>query len=363
MAITQLATASQRQIWDTKFFDEYVRDNRFTEYMGEDAQNPIVVKLETTSGGKQINIPLFGRLTGNGVQDNVTLSDKEEALDNYNSPITVRWNRNAVNVPKPEEHWTEMDLRARARSALKVWASESLRDDIITSAMSFSASSFLASDAATYYAGVAEATKDAWLVANADRVLFGAAKANSSSLDHSTSLATIDNSADKLSPSLASLAKELARTADPHIRPFRVEEMPGREFFVMFCQPLAFRDLKNDTTMMQANRDARERNVSNNPLFQDGDLIWDGIIFREIPEIPVISNGTINCAPNFLCGAGALGIAWGQKPKSTMKDNTDYGFFTGLGIEECRGNAKIWRNDSTVQNGMVTVYTAGVASA
>lgn len=363
MALTRLATASERQIWDTKFFDEYVRDNRFLPYMGEDASNPIVVKYELTSGGKQINMPLFGRLTGDGVQDYETLSDKEEAVENYNSPITVRYNRNAVRIPVPDEAWTELDLRARGRSALKVWAADKLRDDIITSALSFTGASFTATKAASYYAGVSEATKDAWLAGNADRVLFGSTKSNNTANDHSAALSQIDNTGDKLTTSLASLAKELARTAEPHIKPFRIEEAPGREFFVMFCQPLAFRDLKRDDAMVQANRDARERNVEANPLFQDGDLIYDGIIFREIPEIPVISNGTINVAPNFLCGAGALGVAWGLKPKATMREDKDYEFFAGLGIMECRGNAKIWTKDSTVQHGMVTVYTAGVASA
>ena len=363
MALTQLATASQRQIWDTKFFDEYVRDNRFKEYMGEDAINPIVVKLEPTSGGKQIHIPVFGRLVGDGVQDNNILSDNEEALLNYDSPITVRWNRNAVRIPLPDEHYTEMDLRARAKSSLKVWASGKLRDDIITAALSFTNQSFTASKPGTYYTGATEAVKDAWLAANADRVLFGSARANNAANDHSAALATIDNTADKMSTSLASLAKEMARTADPHIRPFRVEEVPGREFYVMFLNSLAFRDLKRDPVMVQANREARPQDVASNPLFQDGDLIYDGIIFREIPEIPNVTNGTINCAPSFLCGAGALGVAWGLKPKGTVREDKDYEFFAGFGIMECRGNAKIWTKDNTVQHGMVTVYTAGVQSA
>jgi hypothetical protein len=362
MAETALTLASRVQKWDSDFFAEYVRDNRFRPYMGRDTMMPIVVKYELTSGGKQINIPIIARLNGNGVQDNARLAGNEEALGNFNHPITVRWNRNAVSLPKSEEHWTEMNLRSATRSVLKTWAAESLRDDVVTALLSFTGASYLASSAATYYAGVAEATKDTWLVNNADRVLFGAAKSNGSSNDHSTALATIDNTADKMTTGLASLAKELAKEADPHIRPFRVEEMPGREFFVMFTQSRAFRDLKADSVMQQANRDARPREVGSNPIFQDGDLIYDGIIFREIPDIPVISNGTIDVAPNFLVGAQAVGLAWGQEPKSTSKKEDDYGFFTGLGIEECRGASKIFR-DETKQHGMVTVYTAGVASA
>ena len=363
MAVTTLNPGSVVQKWDNQFFSEYVRDNRFLEYMGEDPASPIVVKYELTAGGKQVNIPLFGRLKGRGVQGTTRLRGSEEALDNYNHPITVDWNRNAVEIPKPEEHWTEIDLRNRAKSELKVWAASSLRDDTIAGMMSYTTSSYLAVNLAVFYAAQAEATKDAWLAANADRVLFGAARSNNAANDHSDALAQVDNTSDKLTSATASLAKEMARLADPHIHPFRVEEMPGREFFVMFCNMPSFRDLKKDSAIVQANRDARERNVATNPLFQDGDLIYDGIIFREIPEIPTFSNGSIAVGPNFLCGAGAVGVAWGQKVKSTTATETDYGFFTGVGIEECRGVSKLFRNNGLVQNGMVTVYTAAVASA
>ena len=55
------------------------------------------------------------------------------------------------------------------------------------------------------YGTASEAQKDAWLVDNADRVLFGAAKSNNSSNDHSASLANIDNTNDKLTPGAISL--------------------------------------------------------------------------------------------------------------------------------------------------------------
>lgn len=366
MAITTLATASQVQKWDNQIFMEYVRANPLAEYMGEDPMNPIVVKLQLMDAGKQINMSLFGRLKGKGVQGTQRLSGSEESLPNSNSPITVDWNRNGVEIPKSLEHMTELDFRGSVKSELKLWAGESLRDDLISSMFAFTSRSFLATPPMEYYLSVSEAVKDVWLANNRDRVLFGAAKSNNSANDHSASLLNIDNTADKLTPAVGNLAKSMARTADPRIRPFSVEEAKGREFYVMFCNSMSFRDLANDAVMTQANRDARERNVDTNPLFQDGDLLYNGILYREVPEIPIIAGagaGGIDVGPNFLCGAGAVGVAWGQKPQSKLKKEDDYGFFTGLGIEECRGTAKLWRGDGTIQNGMVTVYTAGVASA
>lgn len=378
MATTTLATASQVSKWESNFFSEYVRDTRYRPYMGRATKNalmPIVVNYELTSGGKTVNIPLITRLKGGGVQGNTRLTGNEEALGNYNKAITVNWNRNGVLVQKPDEHWTEMDLREAARMQLRSWASEVLRDDLTCAFMAYDGTSYLAGKSADNptglfqtpaqaYAAYSEATKDAYLAANADRFLFGAAVSNNSSNDHSASLLNIDTSADKLSSAMVTLAKMRALEADPHIRPFKTDDAEGREYFVMFTNSRGMRDLKADTAMANANRDARPREVGSNPIFQAGDLIWDGVIIREVPEIPVITGvgaSTSDVAPAFLCGAQAVGVAWGQEPKSRVKSEDDYGFEYGVNIEECRGTSKLIYNSK--QHGMVTVWHSAPASA
>lgn len=42
--------------------------------------------------------------------------------------------------------------------------------------------------------------------------------------------------------------------------------------------------------MQTANREAPPRDVDSNPIFQDGDLIYDGVVVREIPEIAGFNN-------------------------------------------------------------------------
>jgi hypothetical protein len=137
MADTTLATASQVQVWDSKYLSEYVRASRFKPYMGKaegDGSNPlmpIMVKTELQKAGKTVNIPLLTRLQGDGVQGNERLSGSEEAISNYNFAITVNYNRNAISIPEADEHWTEMDLRGAAKMLLRTWSSEVLRDDLI----------------------------------------------------------------------------------------------------------------------------------------------------------------------------------------------------------------------------------------
>lgn len=363
MTATTLATASQVQRWDSQFFAEYVRDSGFMPYMARSANSIINVKYELTSGGKTINMPLVTRLTGAGVTGSTTLEGSEEALGNYNHSISIDWLRNAVRLTKDQEHYTEMDLRRASRDMLKMWAMDKLRDSVIAAMQSV-----WASGAAVAYGSATAAQLDAWVDRNVDRVLFGVTKSNLSTTapaggatyDHSGSLANIA-STEKLSAAALSLMKRIAKTADPHIRPMKIEG--GREYFVCFANSLAFRDLKEDSTMAQANREARERGVNTNPIFQDGDLIYDGVIVREIPEIPVLTGvGTASAdvSPVFFCGAQALGVAWGQEPKSTT-DVFDYGFARGVGIEEARGVSKLVFND--VDHGMVTGFFATAADA
>jgi N4-gp56 family major capsid protein len=394
MSEVVLASENERQIWENQFLQEYVRKSRFSKYMGKGNDKIIIVKHELeTEAGKTINIPLITRLTNKGVGGSTALRGRETQMGNYNCPITIDWDRNGVVVPKSESYKTEIDLLNAAKPLLKQWAGEALRDDVIYGFMSVIttgnttvpyaeitadatnggyqvANAYVAGSVFERYEGVSwttatEANKDAWVVLNSDRILFGATRSNASSLDHSTALATLDTTADKLTTATASLAKRMAGNADPHITPFQTED--GREFYVMFCGPRSFRDLKLDTAMVAANRDARAREGSGmdkNPLFQDGDLMYDGILFVEVKEIPHIVNvgsgGTTDVEPNFLCGQEALGVAWGQTPKPQTETN-DYGFRPGVAIEELRGVKKLAFNGK--QKGVVTVYCAAGADA
>lgn len=357
MADTAVNTNNVVQQWDDQFFMEYVRQNRFRRYMGTSMNSIFQVKEDlTTKSGNKITIPLVTRLTGDGVSGNEVLEGNEENLNNYGHGIDVTTYRNGVVVTVEEEQKTAIGIRNAAREALRMWGMEDTRDKIITALGAIAT----ADGGNTAYASASEANKDTWLANNADRVLFGAAVSNNSSNDHSASLANIDNTNDKLDAAMVSLAKRRAKTADAHIRPFRTTE--DEEWFVMFCNSLAFRDLKTDSTILQANREAWQRG-RNNPIFTDGDLLYDGVILREVPEIAVISGvgaSGIDVAPNYMCGAQAVGVAWAKRWQSRTQ-TTDYEFRFGVAIEGNYGVEKMFFN--TKQHGVHTVYSAGVADS
>ena len=341
MALTTAATGLTPKQWDDKFFTEYVRESRFFPYEGTSENSVIQVKENLTkSRGDTIYFALANRLSGAGVTGNTLLEGAEEKLNSREFGQAVQTYRNAVAVTDNDEQLSAIDLRDAGKTMLKLWGMELKRDQIIAAMKSI--------DGVAY--GSANATqKNAWVVRNADRVLF--AKKSNYNATYKTAFDAIV-AADTFTASKVSLLKRIAQTASPKIKPIRIDG--DREYYVAFANSMAFRDLNNDTVMQNANRDARPRDVSANPIFQGGALIYDGVIIVEVPEIGDYGTNA-NVAPTtvgpvFLCGAQALGVAMAKRPKSTT-DVRDYGFVQGVGIQMMHGIGKILFDTSVANDG------------
>jgi len=350
MALTTVATDNKAQIWDSDYFKEYVRANRFKRYMGTNENSVIQIKEDLTKKrGDRIHIPLITKLSGAGVTGNGLLEGNEEALGNYDHPIEVDTRRNAVAVTDHEQQFTEIGLRNAAKEMLKLWSMEKLRDDLITGLGMVSGVAFGSSSAAQ---------KNAWIAANSDRVLFGDSVSNGGYTTYATDIATV-TAGMRLGKAEVSLMKRMAKRADPLIRPIRINE--DEEWFVLFTDSLCFRDLKADLDTVHQN--AAPRSLDKNPIFRDGDLVYDGVVIREIPEIAslgAVGDNSAEVSPAYLCGAQALGVAWAQRTKSTT-DVRDYGFVKGVGIHEMLGVDKLVYND--VDHGVLTGFFGAAADA
>ena len=366
MNITAARPGLVPTIWSERFFTEYVRKNQFARYMGTGMASMIQVREDLTrKNGDSIVFATVRRLVGAGVTGNQILEGNEELLNARSLKLPVSVIRHAVAASDWDEQKSVIDLLDAARDALQIWSLEKMRADIILSLTAMTA------DGSTQipYASATSGQRNTWLTNNADRVLFGSSKANGSSNVMATALATVDNTADKLTTGVISLAKRIAKTANPRIRPITVNN--DEEWFVMFVDPYQMRDLRADPAMLNAQQYAANRG-ENNPLFTGGDLIWDGVIIREVPELTQIAGaGTsgINVGTALLCGAQALGVAWAQRTKTTTNVR-DYNYMHGVGIQEMRGIGKLrFGTDGTTDEtapkdaGMVTVFTASVADA
>lgn len=360
MANTTVSAAVRAKQWDDGFFMEYVRANRYKRYMGMDENSIIQIRKDLTKKkGDAFTFNLVGALDASAGPNTgaTSLVGNEKALPNDGHKITVGVVRDAVVVNSEEEQASAFDIRQAGKVALKDLAGRYLKNDL-TSALS--------SINGVAYGTASAAQKNAWTAANADRVLFGRDIANYNAT-HSTALATIA-ATDTLDRATVSKLKRIAQNAQTvngeGIRPYRYGE--DEETFVLFAGTKPFRDLKLEMATVLAEAEKRGRD---NPLFTGTtSLYWDGVVVREIPEIPdvgAVGENGANVAPIFLCGAQALGIAWAQTTKTTVRKEDDYGFQHGVGFMELRGiNKLLWDQDGTpIDWSVVTGYVGAEAEA
>lgn len=373
MAEVVLASVNEITVWKRDYLTSYVRASGFMPYMGRTESSIIRIMRDlSTQAGSSIIVPIILELQGRGVQGSEVLEGNEEEMENLGDQVRINWIRNGVVVPKSTSFKTEIDLLNAARERLKTWSKVQLRTALINALKSIIIPGVTdtdgnpLADTAVLYDASSAAQRNTYLQNNIDRFLFGNAYANSSSGNWATSLGNVDAVNDKMSAQVIDMAKALAKqttnaTNGVSINPYQSDATAGREWYVMFMGSDDFNNASRDPLIAQADRDARDRGVDTNPIFQGGDRIYNGVILREIPELtPIQGAGAsgVNVGRSFLCGAGAMTVAWGQDPTPKSDRDRDYGFRPGVAIEELRGQKKT--SFKGVNYGAVEVFTAAV---
>lgn len=370
MADTVNATGLRVQQWDASFFEEYVRENRFSAYMGKDENAIIQVKEDLTKKkGDRISLALVNKLTNAATTGTATLEGNEEDLISRSHLLTVDKRRNGVRVAEMSEQKSAIDLRQAGKAMLKNWALADTRTLVINALNSFRSGDtiYTWTTGAQIQNDIGHTVLDAWLADNADRTLF--AGYTGGGTDFSADHGQIDNTDHKMTALALTTAKIKAQTASPNIRPIRTSG--DEEWFVAFLHPYQIRDLvHSDSTFLGAQREARERSKEN-PLFRGANYLWNGIIIREVPEIPLVAassitgGSSVQSACGFLCGAQAVG--YGLAKRWTSKTETfDYGDKVGVAIEQIYGVEKLTfgtgagDRDDIKQNGVVSIWSAAV---
>lgn len=371
--------------WRAKVLREYVRGGRFEPVIGTDENKVIQVVRET----KKCSMPLIGKLSGAGVRGSVQLTGSEEALSNYDYTLQPTYIRNGVLIDNEENEKSEFDLFKEGRPTLMNWMMETKRDQMIQAFGAIEAGG-------TYYnyggieasgakgsSAASAANMDTWQAANTDRILYGALKSNLTSGDHTTSLATLNNTADLMTSDQVELMKRMAQDANPLIRPIMVK---GDEpWYILYLGKYAFRDLRNDTTLLTTMQNSLARN-KDNPLFAGGDLLWDGVIIKELPDLDKFIDSSagglwdgvwgagatgdgldnagaaaIRTSIGFFCGAQALGFGIGHTASFKRRKEDDYEHLNGVAISAKHDIKKTFFNAK--QHGMLTSFHAALADA
>jgi N4-gp56 family major capsid protein len=372
MTDTAAATGLTVQQWEDNYVTEYFQGLQgFKPLMGSGENMVIQTKEDLTKkAGDSITIALVNRLTNAAVTGVSTLEGAEEDMTSRSMRIYVDKRRNAVRVPEMAEQRSAISLRSAAKPVLLDWSIEDTRELIIDA---------LGSINGVHFTDSTEAQRDAWLVDNKDRTVFGAYAAGGSAggSDMSADLAQLGTTTDNFSNVMLDSMIYVAKTCSPKIRPMK-DPGNGRRYYVAFAHPAAFADLRAsiDTEVLALTRVEHEAAK----LFEGGDIFWNGVIVKEIDAIPVYTNlgasATNEVTPVYLCGAQALAIAY-AKHWTTKTEIFDYGDKHGVAVEAIIGVRKVIfgsgaaDTDDLKDHGVVTGYfstsavgnTVGIAAS
>lgn len=383
MAESTINSANQVTRFQKEVRREYVREGKFGPHIGNNVNSII----QTNRDLKKTSIALVTKLSGGGVNGGTQLVGSEEALSNYEFNTQPTYWRNGVVIDNEENEKSEFDLFQEARPALMNWTMEKKRDQIIQAMGAIYAGgtyyNYGGSEGAKGSSAASATNMDTWVTNNTDRILYGSAKSNLTSGDHTTSLATIDTSADKLDADMVSLLKRMAKQASPLIRPVMVKS--DEPWFVFYVGSYAFRDLRSDLGTQHQN--AMPRDMNKNPLWTGGDLVYDGVIIKEIPEIDIFIDGDGSGSPwdgvwganaagdslatggngpsrvgvGFFCGAQAVAMGIGRMASFKRRKEDDYEHLAGVGVSMKHDIKKIFYNNK--QHGMITSFHSAAADS
>src|SRR5690606_19045010 len=185
--------------------------------IGTSARSIIQKKTETQKGpGDKITFGLRMQLVGDGVSENEALEGNEEALTTFSDAVFINELDHAVRVPsnkKIDAQRVPFSLRSEAKDALVDWYAKRLSVSFFNQVCGNTAAT------SPKYAGLNAVTAP-----SATRHIYAGSASNDQGL----------TSADVFELRYIDYMKELAMTADPQIRPVRIN---GQDKYVCYLHP------------------------------------------------------------------------------------------------------------------------------
>ncbi len=336
MALSLSNAALRPELWRKQLFAD-VRDNLYmTRFLGSNAQAMIqeVEDLKATAG-TNVSVGLGMKLSGAGVTGDDELEGNEESMTDYDEDLAVDQLRHAVRLKgSMDEKKNAYNMRTSAKDRLADWWAERIDQEIIDKLCGKSSSTF----------------------SNTPTVTVATRSIAAGGVGTITNIGSI-TSAMKMDSKLLDAAKQMAKLAEPKIRPMRVG---GKEHYVAILHPYDMTNLKQDPVVHQALREAEDRGKEN-PIFSGAEFVWNGIILHEHEYIYRANDGSSSyVARNILCGQQAGLFAWGQ-PVKWVEKSFDYGNSWGFSVGAIFGCIKPMFN--VLDYGVITMLSASAAAS
>ena len=354
--------------WSRRLAHEVSKATPIAPLIGSGPDSIIQLKTETQkSKGDQITFGLRTQLTGAGVTEGTTLEGNEESLTTYSESLIINEINHAVRVAADDTisaQRVKHSLREEAIMGLKDWYADRLSLMFFLQVCGYTPTSI------TFEGETVSLKNVHWghntpTAASTDRIIRKSGAANDQSL----------TSSDTFTLDLVDKAKEMARVANPRIRPIRVD---GGDHYVMYLHPYQVTDMRTNTSDGQwlDIQKAAEKRGRNNAIFTGALGVYNGVILRESEHVTtgVDSSDTSeesDVRRAVLLGAQACVAAFGQNrgpTKYTMVEkNFDYDRELGVACKTIMGMKKVQFStnsgtDSDFGSVVVSTYAAAHTS-
>jgi N4-gp56 family major capsid protein len=297
--------------WAKQLAYEVGKEIYFSKFMGDTFESMIVSKSMPEGKGKDMTFGLVG-YTGTAVTGDSALESNEQTLSSHELTVTTSQRRfGVINAGNFDDSKVLYNYRSEALAQLKRQYAED-HDAQIFSALTVTsgAGAFLRADnSASVYAAS----------------------------DPEGDLAAADLATAEDISKLKKMAM-LGTTKSYKMKPIRVD---GKDHYVLLVHPEVAYDLANDTTWLNAQKNANVRG-SDNPIFSGALGMYDGVIVHEHEGITTGDFGSgdaVKGARNLFLGAGAACHAKVDE-MSWVEKTFDYGNKLGIAAGQIYGVAR-----------------------
>jgi len=348
------------KLWSKKLAVEVSKATAIAPLIGTSSNSIIQLKEETQKGpGDQVTFGLRRQLVGDGVTEGENQEGNEESLSTYSQAILINELSHAVRIKNEgtiDAQRVPFSLRDEANDGLTDWYSDRLSMAAFIQWGGYTAPT-MAFEGRTITLKNVHWGHNAPVAPSSNRVVRAGGHANDSAL----------TSADVFTLDLIDKAVERAKTANPKIRPVRVD---GENVYVVYLHPYQVTSMKTSTSTGQwldIQKAAYSGSRKGNPIF-DGSLgMYNGVVLREAehitPGVHSVSNAQQTSVRRaVLLGAQAAVCAYGQNKGptkyKTVEELFDYQRELGVSVQTIFGMKKTVFNSVDFGSVVISTYAA-----
>lgn len=348
------------KLWSKKLAQEALKATAIAPLIGEGMDSIIVKKTETSKGaGDRVTYGLRTQLRGRGVSEGQVLEGNEESLTTWSDALVINELNHAVRIKNEgtiDNQRILFNAREEAKNGLRDWYADRMSVAFFMNVCGYTGTSITVEGTSISTGGVIYGF-NAPTAPSTNRWIWGG---------NATTDASID-SADTFDLTLIDRAVARAKTANPKIRPIKVD---GADKYVMYLHPFQVFSMRTSTTTGQwldITKAVYQGSRQNNPIYSGALGEYNGVILREAEHVPTGVNASTSAEITtvrraVLLGAQAAVIAFGQGRGETeykwQEETFDYERELGVAVKTIFGMKKCVFNSEDFGSIVVSTYAA-----